>query len=186
MYIEIDFPEITTKKAMAIRKSKELMSGLGDAGNVSLGRSILRSCSSHKMTNTAQGGTALHSSRYHLLPTDLRLDPSETLEPLLCSSTDSDHPALLDPSLPTLLLFECVLVYMSPASSSRLLEWFVNLIKSSQNGVLGCIVYEMFGLEDAFGRVMINNLRVRVPDRYEVCNLTLIYSLGASYIIARC
>jgi [phosphatase 2A protein]-leucine-carboxy methyltransferase len=68
---------------------------------------------------------------------------------------------------------------MSPSSSSRLLEWFVNLIKSSQNGVLGCIVYEMFGLEDAFGRVMINNLRVRVPDRYEVCNLTLIHFLGA-------
>ncbi|KAF9486008.1 leucine carboxyl methyltransferase [Pholiota conissans] len=144
-YIEVDFPEITTKKAMAIRKSKELMSGLGDAGNVSL----------------AQGGTALHSPRYHLLPTDLRVDPSETLEPLLCSSTNDDDPPLLDPSMPTLLLFECVLAYMPPSSSSRLLEWFVNLIKTNPDGVLGCVVYEMFGLDDAFGRVMINNLSER-------------------------
>ncbi|KAF8963693.1 S-adenosyl-L-methionine-dependent methyltransferase [Flammula alnicola] len=144
-YVEIDFPEITTKKAMAIRKNKELMSGLGDPAKVTL----------------AQGGTALHSPRYHLLAADLRLEPSETLEPMLYSSKDAEHPAILDPSLPTLLVFECVLVYMSASSSSRLLEWFVGRAERSQSGVLGCIVYEMFGLDDAFGRVMINNLKER-------------------------
>jgi [phosphatase 2A protein]-leucine-carboxy methyltransferase len=36
-YVEIDFPEITTKKAMAIRKSKDLMAGLGDPSGVLLG-----------------------------------------------------------------------------------------------------------------------------------------------------
>ena len=95
------------------------------------------------------------------MPADLRLETSETLEPVLCHSTSHDQPAVLDPSLPTLLLFECVLVYMSPTSSSRLLEWFVNQFKENQKGVLGCVIYEMFGLSDAFGRVMINNLRVR-------------------------
>lgn len=35
-YVEIDFPEITTKKAMAIRKSKDLMVGLGDPSGVLL------------------------------------------------------------------------------------------------------------------------------------------------------
>jgi len=145
-YVELDFPEITTKKAMAIKKSKELMSGLGDSDQVTL----------------SQGGTALHSPKYHLLPVDLRKDPSETLEPLLFS-TNSDHAAaLLDPSVPTLLVCECVLVYMSPESSSRLLGWFVEKSRSStQNGVLGCIVYEMFGLNDGFGRVMVNNLKER-------------------------
>ena len=35
----MDFPEITTKKAMAIRKSKELGQGLGDPTDVVLGAS---------------------------------------------------------------------------------------------------------------------------------------------------
>ncbi|PPQ68029.1 hypothetical protein CVT25_014490 [Psilocybe cyanescens] len=140
-----DFPEITTKKAMAIRKSKELTGGLGDPAAITLG----------------QGGTALHSAKYHLLPADLRLSPSETIEPMLFSSSDQDHPAILDPSLPTLLLFECVLVYMAPESSSRLLDYFVKTFEKVHSGVLGCVVYEMFGLNDAFGRVMINNLKER-------------------------
>jgi len=49
---------------------------------------------------------------------------------------------------------------MSLESSSRLLRWFANY---NQNSVLGCIVYEMFGLNDAFGRVMINNLKASRP-----------------------
>ncbi|KIM40334.1 hypothetical protein M413DRAFT_73872 [Hebeloma cylindrosporum] len=144
-YVEIDFPEITTKKAMAIRKRKDLMAGLGDPNGVLL----------------AQGGTALHSPQYYLLPGDLRQPPSELLEPMLFSPRENGRAAILDPSLPTLLLFECVLVYMSPSSSSRLLEWFVQIHKRARTGALGCIVYEMFGLNDAFGRVMINNLRER-------------------------
>ncbi|KAF8911534.1 S-adenosyl-L-methionine-dependent methyltransferase [Gymnopilus junonius] len=130
---------------MAIRQSKDLAATLGDPSGVSLGR----------------GGTALHSEKYYLLPADLRLPPEESLESTLFSSPDPEHKAILDPSLPTLLLFECVLAYMLPSSSSRLLEWFVKTFQKSQNSVLGCIVYEMFGLNDAFGRVMVNNLKER-------------------------
>jgi len=101
----------------------------------------------------------LHAPTYHLLPADLRLSPSITLDSLLASPTTG---LILSPSLPTLLLFECVLVYMSPAHSSALLRWFVDYF--SKPGVaLGSIVYEMFGLEDAFGRVMLNNLKVHRP-----------------------
>jgi [phosphatase 2A protein]-leucine-carboxy methyltransferase len=160
-YVELDFPEITTKKAMAIKKSKELLSGLGDSDRVTLSRSP-RSQSMQRLINIGQGGTALHSARFHLLPVDLRIDPSESLEPLLFSA-NADNSALLDPSVPTLLVFECVLVYMSPESSSRLLRWFVEKSRSTPNGVLGSIVYEMFGLNDAFGRVMVNNLKASVP-----------------------
>ena len=108
------------------------------------------------LSSVAQGGTTLHSQRYHLLPADLRLPPSEVLEPMLFSPSDS----ILDPSLPTLLLFECVLAYISPSASSQLLDWFIKFIKKSPSGVLGCVVYEMFGLNDSFGRVMVDNLRV--------------------------
>lgn len=146
-YVEIDFPEVTSKKAMAIMRSKELSVVLGNPSDI----------------HVAQGGTALHTPTYHLLPADLRLSPSVTLDNLLASpTTDSTTKPILSPSLPTLLLFECVLVYMSPSHSSALLQWFAGYFSSSQDGAaLGSIVYEMFGLKDAFGRVMVNNLKRR-------------------------
>jgi [phosphatase 2A protein]-leucine-carboxy methyltransferase len=59
---------------------------------------------------------------------------------------------------------------MSPAASSALIQWFVdyfsgsssNTTTSTQGGcpALGGIVYEMFGLGDAFGRIMLSNLQV--------------------------
>ena len=72
---------------------------------------------------------------------------------------------MLSPHLPTLLLFECVLVYMHPSASDALIRWFADYCTGpvpspSTAAALGCIVYEMFGLTDAFGRVMLNNLRV--------------------------
>jgi Leucine carboxyl methyltransferase len=110
----------------------------------------------------------LHAPTYHLLAADLRLLPSVTLNNLLASpTTDTMTKPMLSPSLPTLLLCECVLVYMSPAHSSALLRWFANYFTSREDGAaLGSIVYEMFGLEDAFGRVMVNNLKVRCPNRF--------------------
>ena len=99
---------------------------------------------------------ALHSPKYHLLPADLRKPPTECLKPILHRAVPPFQTPIIDPSVPTLLLFECVLAYMSPESSSSLLSWFV----SEAGSVLGCIVYEMFGLNDAFGRVMLSNLKV--------------------------
>ncbi|KAI0819543.1 leucine carboxyl methyltransferase [Trametes gibbosa] len=136
-YVEIDFPEVTTRKAMAIRKSKELSTHLGKPEEVSL----------------ANGGTTLHSPIYNLLASDLRKPPAESLAPLL---TTGNAP-MLSPSLPTLLIFECVLAYMSPAASNAILKWYTE----SFSAPLGCVVYEMFALNDPFGRVMVNNLKAR-------------------------
>jgi [phosphatase 2A protein]-leucine-carboxy methyltransferase len=138
-YFELDFPDVTLKKAMAIRNPR---SGLSST----LGHSELD-----------LGGQALHSSRYHLLPCDLRNPPADIFPNLFKE--------YLSPALPTLLLFECVLVYMSPEASSTLIQWFVDFFSPSPHtpspGALGCTVYEMFGLEDAFGQVMMSNLRAR-------------------------
>ena len=101
------------------------------------------------------GGMGLKSQIYHLSSADLR---SEALNHLFANTPDR----LLSPSLPTLLLFECVLVYMSPAESSAVIQSFVDHFSQDQGGILGSIVYEMFGLGDAFGRVMLNNLKVRI------------------------
>jgi [phosphatase 2A protein]-leucine-carboxy methyltransferase len=71
-----------------------------------------------------------------------------------------DEP-MLSPTLPTLLLFECVLAYMDPAASNALIQWFVDYFAAVPGGLLGGVVYEMFKLNDPFGRVMLNNLKVR-------------------------
>ncbi|KAJ2928657.1 hypothetical protein H1R20_g8458, partial [Candolleomyces eurysporus] len=109
-YIEVDFPEVTSKKAMAIRKSKEMNALLGDPSKIQV----------------VGGGTGLQSTKYHLLPGDLRKPPSEALEPALTAKDSAEGEATLSPSLPTLIIFECVLAYMSPEGSSQLLQWFVN------------------------------------------------------------
>ncbi|KZV84207.1 leucine carboxyl methyltransferase [Exidia glandulosa HHB12029] len=130
-YLEVDLPENTLAKAMAIRKSKELSAVLGD--NVTL----------------TLGGQGLESPRYVLAPVDLREDPAQTLQPFITRG-------ILDPSIPTLIVAECVLVYMDRAASDRVLRWAANTFD-----VAGGLVYEMFGLNDGFGRVMRENLLVR-------------------------
>lgn len=49
---------------------------------------------------------------------------------------------------------------MSPQESDTLLKWFHTYFSSRGDGILGAIVYEMFGLGDSFGRVMLSNLKV--------------------------
>ncbi|RDB25119.1 Leucine carboxyl methyltransferase 1 [Hypsizygus marmoreus] len=143
-YIEIDFPEVTGKKAMAMRKSRDLNEVIG------IGATDVR------MSN---GGIGVQT-KYQLLPADLRQPPSTTFTKLLATPLWEGDSPLLSPSLPTLLLFECVLAYMEPTASDAILRWFVDY-SSSGGSPLGAIVYEMFGLEDAFGKVMVNNLKSR-------------------------
>lgn len=186
-YIEIDLAENTTKKAMAIRKSKELSAVLGKPEDVSLGACLRRFCESRPLNilrhlYQAGGGTALHSPVYHLLAADLRSPPTDSLTPLLATRPDP----LLSPSLPTLLLFECVLAYMRPEASNAILQWFTSYfdaLPESGRGVLGCIVYEMFALEDAFGKVMVNNLKVSVSSNLSPFIVKTVSGLGIAGII---
>ncbi|GJJ09304.1 hypothetical protein Clacol_003526 [Clathrus columnatus] len=64
--------------------------------------------------------------------------------------------SLLDPSVPTLVLAECVLVYMTKEQSNALLKHLTDTFSC-----VGAIVYEMYGLNDDFGRVMKANLKTR-------------------------
>ncbi|KLO13678.1 leucine carboxyl methyltransferase [Schizopora paradoxa] len=136
-YIEADFAEVTAKKAMTVKKSSTLMASLGDPSTVIIGG----------------GGTTLSSPVYNLLPADLRKPPAEGMQAVI---------ELLDKDVPTLLLFECVLAYISPELSSALIKHFASYFRDS--APLAGIVYEMFGLEDSFGRVMKNNLKARHVD----------------------
>lgn len=158
---------------MSIRKNRVLSAALGAESEISVRKSVsptvfveslvvlsflitfLSSISWH----TGGGGTVLRSPVYNLFPVDLRTPPAVSLTPLL--SNDDGEPTL-SPTLPTLLLFECVLAYMDSAASNALIRWFVDYFSTAPGGLLGGVVYEMFKLNDAFGRVMLNNLKVRL------------------------
>jgi [phosphatase 2A protein]-leucine-carboxy methyltransferase len=160
-YIEIDFAENTSRKAMSIRKSRVLKAGLGNPDTISVGQLSFLLCffaKSSYMVLAGGGGTTLRAPVYNLFPVDLRTPPATSLATLLGSG---DEP-LLSPAHPTLLLFECVLAYMNPTASNALIQWFVDYFSAPGGGLLGGIVYEMFKLNDAFGRVMLNNLKVNV------------------------
>jgi len=144
---------------MSIRRSRELSEQLD---NVVLGKWCgFDPFFVRILTSVENGGTTLHSAKYHLLPADLRTPPNESIAPLLTSTSPSSptkESPILSPDLPTLLLFECVLVYVAPEASQTLTQWFVDYFASSS--VLGAVVYEMFGLNDSFGTVMVENLKV--------------------------
>ena len=116
----------------------------------------------------------MHSAKYHLLPADLRAPPSESIAPLLTSASQSGP--ILSPDLPTLLLFECVLVYVTPEASQALIQWFIDHFASSS--ILGAVVYEMFGLNDSFGAMMVENLKVL----FLACPLTPLADAKASQV----
>jgi len=71
---------------------------------------------------------------------------------------ESNLPPYLDVNLPTIFLSECCLVYMDQEDASKLLRWISKTFLSD----VGMIMYEPIGGYDAFGRMMIRNLAVRI------------------------
>ncbi|KAG2486048.1 hypothetical protein HYH03_015255 [Edaphochlamys debaryana] len=94
----------------------------------------------------AAAGT-VRSPWYHLAPVDLR--DVGTLGAAV-------EAAGFDPSTPTYVLSECVLVYMEPAHSQAVLAWAGGALS---NAVVA--IYEQIRPDDAFGRQMVSNLEMR-------------------------
>ncbi|XP_036136397.1 leucine carboxyl methyltransferase 1 isoform X6 [Molossus molossus] len=98
-YFEVDFPVIVTRKLHSI-KFKPLLS-----------KPILEL---HSEDTLQIDGYTLDSKRYAVIGADLR-DLSELEEKLKKCNMDTQ--------LPTLLITECVLVYMTPEQSANLIKW---------------------------------------------------------------
>ncbi|KAI8646395.1 leucine carboxyl methyltransferase 2-like protein [Parasitella parasitica] len=130
-YFEVDFPEITMKKTMMIKKCKELCSLMGDGEQGKIGR----------------GGIDLSGKDYSLLGGDLR-NWSGIANRLLDAG--------LDLELPTLFLSECVFIYISPEDSNVILKWITDQMKNAM-----FVLYEQIKPDDAFGKMMIRNLKSR-------------------------
>ncbi|KAG0213264.1 hypothetical protein BGX28_004837 [Mortierella sp. GBA30] len=130
-YFEIDFQESTAKKAAVIKKNKAFMDIIGDPA-LKLGR----------------GGTELYANDYCLLSGDLR-EFTEDIVPRLKAQG-------FDTSLPTLFLSECVLIYIQPRDSDTIVEWVGENMAASL-----FVVYEQINPTDAFGAMMLRNLKAR-------------------------
>ncbi|KAM7275513.1 hypothetical protein ACFE04_017379 [Oxalis oulophora] len=84
---------------------------------------------------------------YKLLPVDLR--NIQELDDIITF-------AGMDPSLPTLIIAECVLIYLDPDSSRAIVGWAA---KKFSTAVF--FLYEQIHPDDAFGQQMIINLESR-------------------------
>lgn len=165
-WVEVDFPEQTGAKARVVSSKAAFRSQLG--GDVKIGAHLRPLQREGAMLifpfyppfssfSAELGGQGLTSPLYALLPGDLR--DLSSLSSLLLSPVPSSpsKPPILDPTLPTLLLVECVLVYLEPGVTDALLGWF----SSTFGGDSAMVSYDPFSLEDSFGTVMRRNLAVR-------------------------
>ncbi|KAM4812964.1 leucine carboxyl methyltransferase 1 [Urocitellus parryii] len=134
-YFEVDFPMIVTRKLHNI-KNKPLLS-----------KPIVEL---HSEDMLHMDGHTLDSKRYAIIGADLR-DLSELEEKLKKCNMNTQ--------LPTLLITECVLVYMTPEQSANLLKWASNTFETAM-----IINYEQVNMGDRFGQIMIENLRRRQCD----------------------
>lgn len=129
-YFEIDFAQVTCQKAGIIGSHAELYDLIGP------------------LAQPQNAGTGrIQSERYCLLPGDLRDAPA--IQQALIQ-------AGLQAELPTLVLAECVLVYMEPQHSAELLRSLGRLLPTA-----ACVVYEQIRPHDAFGQQMLRNLQCR-------------------------
>ncbi|XP_031503277.1 leucine carboxyl methyltransferase 1 homolog isoform X2 [Nymphaea colorata] len=104
LYVELDFKEVTSKKAAIVESSKQLRDHLGEEASISHER-----------------GEIL-SEHYKLLPADLR--DIKQLDPVL-------EKAQLDCSLPTFIIAECVLIYLDPDATRAVVGWSSKTFSSS-------------------------------------------------------
>ena len=104
--------------------------------------------------------SSLHTPDYHIHAVDLRSLPGASLH---SSDTTSALTSYIETNLPTLLISECCLIYLSPIDATAVLSHFTSLFSSSpaSSPSLGIIIYEPIRPHDPFGRTMVSNLTAR-------------------------
>jgi hypothetical protein len=126
-YYEFDYSEIVIKKLELIKKSQKIKNLIG--------------------TYEIKSGS-LFSHFYSLLQCDCT--DYQEFNKILCSISDFDF------SLPTIVISECLLVYLKKDVSTQMLH---NLTNNFKNLVF--LEYDLIGAEDNFGKEMIINLLER-------------------------
>ncbi|CAM8937946.1 unnamed protein product [Rhodiola kirilowii] len=96
LYVELDFKEVTSKKASLINTCPKLRHKIGENATI--------------MPDEGQ----VLSDSYKLLPVDLRDIPK--LDEVIARDN-------IDPGMPTFIIAECVLIYLDPDSSRNIVSW---------------------------------------------------------------
>lgn len=212
LFVEVDFPDVTLRKAALIRRHAALLALIG--GRSKLTREEMEAVEAAAMANSSKGGdsgflgggggrrgagglsspssasssseaeaplppipegvfiaaegtsgTVVSGPNYRLVTADLRqisslsaalLGPSSSSSSSETSSSSSGDSSLLDPSVPTLFLSECVLVYLEPEESCAIIAFAAQSFPRSV-----FVTYEQIRPHDAFGAIMARNLAER-------------------------
>jgi len=128
VYVEVDLPQVTRNKTLIVKKTDELLRSLEDV---------------------SFGVCEIHSKRYHLVSADLR-SVEAIQQAIKRTPLSSDQP--------TLIIAECVLIYLPPQDSRQLLE---HLFQSFKLGPVIFMLYEQIIPNDSFGTMMCANLLKR-------------------------
>lgn len=155
IYHEIDFAVNTSAKIRAIRSTPNLQQALGID-------------SSSNDVTVSEAGDALHTPSYHIHACDLRS--------LSADLSLTDTLPGVDTSLPTLVISECCLIYLSPTEAAQVVNFFTKHVfgqthvpsegseepqSSLSVAPLGLILYEPIRPNDPFGQTMVSNLAAR-------------------------
>ncbi|SJX65056.1 related to PPM1-carboxyl methyltransferase [Sporisorium reilianum f. sp. reilianum] len=171
-YVEIDFAENTSQKLSRILRSPILRSHLDPTSTihgVPLTELTQQSQSVDPQSNTSetQRSDVVRSSKYTLLAADVRrlhpdTPPTQRIDVDRLLFAENTH---LDPALPTLVLFECVLAYIAPDRA----DWLVALLGRTF-AQIHALSYDIALAGDSdhpaptpsrFGKVMLQNLEMR-------------------------
>eukprot|EP01056_Protomagalhaensia_sp_Gyna25_P001651 Protomagalhaensia_sp_Gyna_25__1650@NODE_1857_length_1468_cov_16_625612_g1526_i0_p1_GENE_NODE_1857_length_1468_cov_16_625612_g1526_i0NODE_1857_length_1468_cov_16_625612_g1526_i0_p1_ORF_typecomplete_len481_score45_11LCM/PF04072_14/6_5e33_NODE_1857_length_1468_cov_16_625612_g1526_i0261423 len=135
-YFEADFPVILSQKTQVIDQ------------NVLLQRTI-RHYESSEDSNIIDSHGFLASTTWRMLPCDIR-DLGTLDELALACGLRKDKPSLF--------LAECVLAYLKPAEADSVIAWTARFVETAPV----CFVnYDPFQPNDRFGRMMVENLKIR-------------------------
>ncbi|KAM3207149.1 hypothetical protein ACQJBY_062390 [Aegilops geniculata] len=139
LYVELDFQEVTSKKAAIINHYNDMKEKLGPDASISIEKGEVT------------------STNYKLFSADIRDIPK--LDAII-------RMAEMDPSLPTFIIAECVLIYLDPTSTDAIVSWASEKFSSAI-----FFLYEQIHPDDAFGEQMIRNLeRAVARDMLKIYN----------------
>lgn len=171
-YVEIDFSRVVTSKIRILRTKKALADKIFTDNKPKVVESKKEEPTASQEAKPGlfalptlpppsipPATTEIHTQIYHLISADLR-NTNELNKKL----TDCE----LDFSLPTLVISECVLVYMNSEHSHSLLKYLSSTFKYC------CFLnYEQCNLNDRFGEIMLANMQNRA------CKLLGVESCGS-------
>ena len=162
-YVEVDFPRIVMSKIRFMKSKKTLLDKLrlqvnetsdqtqtaaaGETDSAGFKIPSLLPAASASLPLDLHSSTELHLRNYHLISADLR-NISEFDNKLSVCDIDSN--------MPTLVLAECVLVYMTTEHSNQLLKHLTSRFRTCS-----FVNYEQVNLNDKFGEIMLGNMQLR-------------------------